>query len=186
VNHRLLQITVNASACLTAAALFVVPPALAHVGHGDEFKQQGTVRQIPSNPETDALLGLTTAKPEPGPDGFTVPAAAVVDANGKPLLFVKTQKTYDPVEVETGANFGDRLVITKGIDPTDEVVVAGALSLYAESKKTQQAAPEASGPSAKAKTNENAGLPVVPLIAGAAVVVLAGGVVISRRGKKDA
>jgi cation efflux system membrane fusion protein len=182
VFHRLLQLTATAS--LTATAVLVASPVLAHVGHGDEFQQQGDVRQVKANADTDALLGVTTAKPESGIDGLTVPSAAVVDANGKPMVFVKTETTYDPVEVETGANVGDRLVITKGLDPTDEVVVAGALSLYAESKKTQQVAPETSG--TKAKVSESGGLPTVALIAGAVVVVAAGGVAISRRGKKDA
>jgi cation efflux system membrane fusion protein len=183
VLNRLYQL--SASASLAAASLLVMPSTLAHVGHGDEFQQQGAVRQIQSNPETDALLGVTTAKPEPGPDGLTVPPAAVVDANGKPLLFVKTDKTYNPVEVETGANLGDRLVITKGLNPTDEVVVAGALSLYAESKKTQKVDP-AMGKEDKAKASENSSLPAMALIAGAVVVVTAGGVVISRRNRNDA
>lgn len=180
--NRLYQL--SASASLAAASLLVMPSTLAHVGHGDEFQQQGAVRQIQSNPETDALLGVTTAKPKPGPDGLTVPPAAVVDANGKPLLFVKTDKTYNPVEVETGANFGDRVVITKGLDPTDEVVVAGALSLYAESKKTQQLDPEQASKT-EATNQGNTGVPAIALIAGAVVIVGVGGVLISRRGKSD-
>lgn len=174
----------SASASLTAAALLATPVALAHVGHGDEFQQQGEVRQVPSNPEADALLGVTTAKPEPGADGLTVPSAAVVDADGTSLLFVKTEKTYDPVVVEIGANFGDRVVITKGLDPTDEVVVAGALSLYAESKKTQQLDPEQASKT-EATNQGNTGVPAIALIAGAVVIVGVGGVLISRRGKSD-
>ena len=133
--------TVAGWACALVLAGSALAPAGAHVGHGDEFQSQGNVRQVKANADSDALLGLTAEKPQQGSDGLSVPATAVVDADGKPVVFVKTATTYDPVFVSTGASQGDRVVITSGIDPTDDVVVAGALSLYAESKKTQQNEP---------------------------------------------
>ncbi len=190
--NRLLRLTVGAS--LSAAALLTnpstVPVALAHVGHGDEFQQQGDARQVQRNAESDGLLGVATAKPEQGPDGLSVPSTALVDAKGKPLLFVQTETTYDPVVVETGTSQGDRVVVTEGIDPTDDVVISGALSLYAESLKTQQSAPAAANGKAEAqgdsKSETSGGLPV-PLLAAAGVVVLAAGAVwLSRRRKTDA
>ena len=190
--NRILQLAAKASFC--AAALFTIPTAapvaLAHVGHGDEFQQQGDARQVQLNAESDTLLGVAAARPEPGPDGLTVPATAVVDANGKPLLFVQTETTYDPVYVETGANQGDSVVVTEGIDPTDDIVISGALSLYAESLKTQQAEPAAADNKAGAqednKTASNAGLPVPALAAGGVVVLAAGAIWLSRRKKTDA
>ncbi len=181
-----------ASGSLTAAAFFaaalMAPVAIAHVGHGDEFQNQGNVRQVKANAESDALLGVQTTKPETGPDGLTVPSTAVVDADGKPLLFVKTATTYDPVLVQTGASLGDRVVITKGLDATDDVVVAGALSLYAESKKTQQAeTPSADNGGNAQDKQESSSISNVPLIAGgvgAAVVLAGGAVLINRRGKQ--
>jgi cation efflux system membrane fusion protein len=100
------------------------------VGHGDEFQQQGDVRQVKANADTDALVGVITEKPQQEPQGLTVPSAAVVDADGQSLVFVKSGSTYDPVFVEAGASSGDRVSITSGIDPTDEVVVQGALSRW--------------------------------------------------------
>ncbi|MEB3354711.1 MAG: LPXTG cell wall anchor domain-containing protein [Cyanobacteriota bacterium] len=165
------------------------PLALAHVGHGDEFQQQGDARQVRRHAESDALLGVATARPEQGPDGLSVPPSALVDANGKPLLFVQTEKTYDPVVVEIGANQGDSVVVTEGIDPTDDVVISGALSLYAESLKTQQAQPAAADNKAGAqennKTSGNAGLPVPALAAGGVVVLAGGAFWLSRRKKTD-
>lgn len=167
------------------------PVALAHVGHGDEFQQQGDARQVRRNAESDGLLGVATARPEQGPDGLTVPATALVDGNGKPLLFVQTGKTYDPVYVETGASQGDRVVVTAGLDPTDDVVISGALSLYAESMKTQQAAPAAASnkpaeaPGSPAAASSTA-LPVPALAAGAAVLLAGSGIWLSRRRKTDA
>jgi cation efflux system membrane fusion protein len=190
--HRVLQLAACAS--LSAASLVAlpttVPGALAHVGHGDEFQQQGEARQVKRNAESDALLGVATVKPEQGPDGLTVPSTALVDANGKPLLFVQTESTYDPVYVQTGADQGDRVVVSEGIDPTDDVVSSGALSLYAESLKTQQAEPAAPGAKpTEAPAATAAGSGTVPVAAAAAgvVVVLAGGAIwLSRRKKTNA
>jgi cation efflux system membrane fusion protein len=158
---------------------------MAHVGHGDEFQQQGDVRQVKANADSDALLGVVTARPQAGPDGLSVPSTAVVDADGKQLVFVKTATAYDPVFVETGANEGDRVVISKGIDPGDEVVVEGALSLYAESKKTQQVEPAGAG---KAASGDPAGgaqpLANPGLIAAGVAVIAAGGFAATRLGRK--
>jgi len=164
---------------------------LAHVGHGDEFQQQGDARQVQRNAESDGLLGVATARPEQGPDGLSVPSTALVDANGKPLLFVQTETTYDPVYVQTGANQGDSVVVTEGIDPTDDIVISGALSLYAESMKTQQPEPTAASdkpaeaPGSPAAARSTA-LPVPALAAGAAVLLAGGGIWLSRRKKTDA
>lgn len=166
------------------------PVALAHVGHGDEFQQQGDARQVQRNAESDALLGVATAIAEQGPDGLTVPTTALVDAKGKTLLFVQTEKTYDPVYVETGASQGDRVVVTKGIEPTDEVVISGALSLYAESLKTQQAEPAATSKTpaapAEGKGSSSSAVPIPVLAAGAAVLLAGGGIWLSRRSKTNA
>ncbi len=190
---RILHLAASTSLC--AAALLAIPTdppvALAHVGHGDEFQQQGDARQVKRNAESDGLLGVATARPEQGPDGLSVPSTALVDANGKPLLFVQTETTYDPVYVQTGANQGDSVVVTEGIDPTDDIVISGALSLYAESMKTHQAAPTAASdkpaaaPGSPAAASSTA-LPVPALAAGAAVLLAAGGIWLSRRKKTDA
>ncbi|TVS03967.1 MAG: efflux RND transporter periplasmic adaptor subunit [Cyanobium sp. PLM2.Bin73] len=196
--HRLIPIAASASlsAATLAAALVAVPAAapvaLAHVGHGDEFQQQGEARQVRRNRESDALMGVATAMPEAGPDGLTVPGTAVVDADGQPLLFVQTETTYDPVYVETGGGQGDRVVVTTGIDPTDDVVISGALSLYAESLKTEQAEPAAGAESAEESGGKQAqpaagrSLPAPALIAGAVVVLAAGAFALSRGGRRDA
>ena len=193
LSNRILQLAASTSLC--AAALLAIPTAapmaMAHVGHGDEFQQQGDARQVKRNAESDGLLGVATARPESSPDGLTVPSTALVDVKGQPLLFVQTETTYDPVFVQTGANQGDSVVVTEGIDPTDDIVISGALSLYAESMKTQQAAPTAASdkpaaaPGSPAAASSTA-LPVPALAAGAAVLLAAGGIWLSRRKKTDA
>jgi cation efflux system membrane fusion protein len=192
---RLLKL--SASLALASAALLgALPPASAHVGHGDEFQQQGDVRQVKANPDTDALLGVMTAKPQQGPAGLTVPTAAVVDAEGKSLVFVNSGSTYDPVFVETGATSGDRVTIASGVDATEDVVVQGALSLYAESKKSQQsetaqpvnpsAAPSAeSTPATTAAASPEPQLNPFGIGAAAVGVLALGGVAVTRLGRRS-
>ena len=174
---------------LTAATLLGgLLPVHAHVGHGDEFQQQGDVRQVKANADTDALLGVIIEKPQQGPQGLTVPSAAVVDADGQSLVFVKSGSTYDPVFVEAGTTSGDRVSITSGLDPTDEVVVQGALSLYAESKKSEQS--ESAAPPTP-PVNSKVAAPSEPQLnpwgVGAAVVgvVVLGGVAVTRLGRRS-
>ena len=189
---RILRLAARAS--LSAAALLAIataaPAALAHAGHGDEFKPQGDARQVRRQAESDGLLGVVTARPAQGSDGLTVPSTALVDANGKLLLFVQMEKTYDPVYVQTGASQGDRIVVTEGIDPTDDVVISGALSLYTESLKIQPAesAAETKKPAATTLVKQEAasGPPVPALAAGGVVVLAAGAIWLRRRKQTDA
>ena len=125
--------------------LIMSPAALAHSGHGDEFVQNGEVDQVKASPDQDQLLGITTAAPQSEPDGqLTLPSVAIVDANGKSLVFVRSGTTYDPVFVVLGAVTGDRTVVLEGVSADEQVVVSGALSLYAESQKKDRVPVEAS------------------------------------------
>jgi cation efflux system membrane fusion protein len=166
--HRALQLA--ASAALAATALLIGSPAHAHVGHGDEFQNQGNVRQVKANAESDALLGVITQKPDQGANGLSVPTAAVVDAEGRPLVFVKSATTYDPVFVETGKSSGDRVLITSGVSADEDIVVQGALLLYAESKKSQQSATAEPPAASIAEPRPQ----VSPIAIGAAVVGVLG------------
>ena len=181
---------------LGALAAGGLQTALAHVGHGDEFQQQGDVRQVPVNGEIDALLGITTASATATGGVVSIPVAAVVKADGKPLVFVKYGTTYDPVFIKTGDSSGDQIEVSEGVTAGEEVVIQGALSLYAESKKSEGAAadeppapaatPEAAAPPATAATAPASGSPS-PLVIGAAtlaVAVVLAGVVATRRGHK--
>lgn len=181
------------SLSLGTLALGSLHPAVAHVGHGDEFQQQGNVRQVKASAEIDSLLGITTAPAAEAGGVVTIPVAAVVDADGKPLAFVKSGATYDPVFLQTGASQGDQIEITDGsISPGDNVVTQGALSLYAESKKSQNAAaPSGDGstpvPAAPTAAAESEASSLNPLLigAGAAALVVGGVVVATRLGKKN-
>ncbi len=187
------------SLSLGALAFGGLSPARAHVGHGDEFQQQGNVGQVKASAEIDSLLGITTAPAKQSGGGVTIPAAALVDADGRSLVFVKSGATYDPVFIQTGASQGDQIDVTDGsLSPGDNVVTQGALSLYAESKKSQSAAaPSGAGstppvptttPAATASaTTKSAAEGPNPLLigAGAAALVVGGVVVATGLGKKN-
>ena len=50
-------------------------------------------------------------------------------------MFVSSGSTYDPVFIRLGPTTADRSVVLEGVSADEQVVVSGALSLYAESQK---------------------------------------------------
>jgi membrane fusion protein, cation efflux system len=131
-----------ASAVLAVSLSISVPSAaLAHVGHGDEFQATGGINRVEVKAETDALLGIvvTPIATAAGSPAVMIPATALVDADGKQLVFVQYKNFYEPVPIQTGATKGDLVEVTQGLSVGEKLVTQGSLSLYAESRKTQTA-----------------------------------------------
>jgi membrane fusion protein, heavy metal efflux system len=65
---------------------------------------------------------------------LTVPAAALVEFDGRPAVFVpgRDGRTFTLKPVETGREVADRQVITAGLKPGDQVVTTGAFVLKSE------------------------------------------------------
>jgi len=129
---------------ILAATLTISCPTIvfAHVGHGDEFQATGGINRVQVNPQTDQMLGIVvTAIDATTADGsgVMIPFTALVDADGKQLVFVQYKNFYEPVEVTTGATQGDLISVTQGLSVGEKLVTQGSLSLYAESRKTQTA-----------------------------------------------
>ncbi|RMH76108.1 MAG: cobalt transporter [Cyanobacteria bacterium J007] len=127
---------------ILAIGLWTIAPTVvfAHVGHGDEFQATGGVNRVPVNPDTDSLLGIEVSAIAPAPDGSAavlIPVTALVDDNGRQLVFVQYEGFYEPVDVITGPTQGDAIEITEGLSIGEQLVTQGSLSLYAESRKTQ-------------------------------------------------
>lgn len=123
-------------------ALNVATVVFAHVGHGDEFQATGGIKRVQVNAETDQMLGIVvTPIDQAAADGVGVmiPVTALVDADGKQLVFVQYDNFYEPVEVTTGATQGELLQVTQNLSVGEKLVTQGSLSLYAESRKTQTA-----------------------------------------------
>ncbi len=120
--------------------LFMPEIAISHVGHGDEFQSKGGIEKVQVNEQSDQILGITVKPIAPAPDGSAavmIPVTALVDSNGKQLVFVRYQNFYEPVDVTTGNTKGELVEITKGLSVSEKLVTEGSLSLYAESRKTQ-------------------------------------------------
>jgi membrane fusion protein, cation efflux system len=148
---------------ILAATLAISTPTVvfAHVGHGDEFQSQGGTQRVKVNAETDPMLGIVVtliAQSTEGGAGVMVPVTALVDADGKQLVFVQYDNFYEPVPITTGATQGDLIEVTQGLSVGEKLVTQGGLSLYAESRKTQTT--EASPPAATTHAQADAqGIP---------------------------
>ena len=133
------------------------PAALAHVGHGDEFQAEGGVDRVEINAETDPLLGIQVNPIEASADGsgaVMIPVSALVEDNGRQLVFVQYENFYEPVPVNTGTTQGEMIEVLEGLSVGEQLVTQGSLSLYAESRKTQIAEPEADAGSETLVTEE--------------------------------
>ncbi len=129
---------------ILAASLIISAPTVvfAHVGHGDEFQATGGINRVKVNGESDQLLGIVVTPIASAPDGGSavmIPVTALVDADGKQLVFVQYKDFYEPVEITTGATEGELIQVTKGLSVGEKLITQGSLSLYAESRKTQTA-----------------------------------------------
>ena len=130
------------SALLTLGVALSAPAALAHVGHGDEFQAEGGVNRVEVKAETDSLLGIEVTPIAAAADGsgaVLIPVTALVEDNGRQLVFVQYENFYEPVDVTVGSTQGDLIAVTEGLSVGEQLVTQGSLTLYAESRKTQTA-----------------------------------------------
>jgi membrane fusion protein, cation efflux system len=130
------------SALVALLVLSAPHAAFSHVGHGDEFQATGGVQRVKVNSETDSMLGIKVDPIAPATDGTSavlIPATALVDGEGKQLVFVQYENFYEPVEVTVGTTKGNSVEITQGLSVGEKLVTQGSLSLYAESRKSQTA-----------------------------------------------
>jgi len=139
------------SAVLAINLAMGTPAVLGHAGHGDEFQAEGGVNRVEVNAQTDSLLGIQVSPIEAAPDGSStviIPVSALVEDNGRQLVFVQYENFYEPVPVTTGATQGESIEIAEGLSVGEQLVTQGSLSLYAESRKTQTAEVESEADSA--------------------------------------
>jgi cation efflux system membrane fusion protein len=112
------------------------------VGHGDEFQAEGGINRVEVNPQNDPLLGIQTRPIEAdaeGRDVVMIPVSALVEDNGKQLVFVRYDSFYEPVPVTIGEMAGEMVEVVEGLSVGEELVTQGSLALYAESRKTATA-----------------------------------------------
>lgn len=134
--------SVLAHSLAIALTVSIPTPIFAHVGHGDEFQAKGGINRVPVKAETDAILGITVTAIAPAPNdspAVLIPVTSIVDNDGKQIVFVQYNDFYEPVPVTTGATQGELVEVTQGLSVGEKLVTQGSLSLYAESRKTQNA-----------------------------------------------
>jgi membrane fusion protein, heavy metal efflux system len=64
---------------------------------------------------------------------FAIPTSAVVDANGKKIIYVQNGNAFQSTEVTFGQAFGDMVEVKTGLFEGDMVVTQRATQLYAQS-----------------------------------------------------
>ncbi|WP_242037995.1 hypothetical protein [Tolypothrix sp. FACHB-123] len=67
------------------------------------------------NPQTDQMSGIVVkaiASSAKSGSAVMIPVTALVDADGKQLVFVQYKNFYEPVEVTTGATKGELIAVT--------------------------------------------------------------------------
>ncbi|HIK50312.1 MAG TPA: efflux RND transporter periplasmic adaptor subunit, partial [Oscillatoriales cyanobacterium M59_W2019_021] len=64
---------------------------------------------------------------------LSIPMSALVEANGQQLVYVENGQNFEPVEVELGEKFGDRVQVKSGLFEGDRIVTQGGMLLYAQS-----------------------------------------------------
>ncbi len=75
------------------------------------------------------------------PPGIAIPVDAVLDSGLRKSVFVDAGDGYfEPRLVETGSRLGDRVQITKGLEPGERIVVSGNFLLESESRMKLTAA----------------------------------------------
>jgi multidrug efflux pump subunit AcrA (membrane-fusion protein) len=64
-----------------------------------------------------------TIEIERTPDAIVIPAAAVFEQSGKPVVYVLKGRDFTAREIEVGRRSGDRIMVTKGIQAGDLVAL---------------------------------------------------------------
>ena len=103
---------------------------------------EGETRVVPVKTALDNLAGvlkpgmfvqLEVLTEQTSQSTLAVPAAAVVEADGKQIVYVQNGNAYQPVEVKLGQISGEMVEIKSGLFDRDMVVSQRANQLYAQS-----------------------------------------------------
>lgn len=106
-----------------------------------------------------------------------IPTTAIVEANGKKLVYVQSGDTFQAVAVSLGRTTGDLAEVKTGLFVGDRVVTQRGMLLYAQSLRGSTAPPQPDRQPQPATTNNQ--LATMPLwgwlVAGGGIISIAGG-----------
>lgn len=123
---------------------------------------EGDTRVVPVKAELDNSEGqlkpgmfaeLEILTNRTSTDVLSIPNSAVVEANGKKLVYLQNGNAFQPIEVTLGQTSGDRVEVKTGLFEGDLVVTQRAPQLYAQSLRGGSA----QGKSQKAKGKSEEG-----------------------------
>ncbi len=147
---------------------------------------EGETRVVPVKAELDNTNGLL----KPGmfaslevltdqtPNAvIAIPSSAVVDANGKKIVYVQNGDAYQSADVMLGQTSGDLVEVKSGLFDGDLVVTQRAIELYAQSLRGGSKHKETNEPAHKdsATTQGKSGVPLLWWLALPATGAIAGG-----------
>ncbi len=115
---------------------------------------------------------------------LAIPATAVVDANGKKVVYVQNGNAFQAADVTFGRTTGDLVEVKTGLFAGDMVVTQRGTQLYAQSLRGGGEKPEADGDKheeAPAKSNGFVIPPWLLPVAGGAILVTGGALLLRKR-----
>jgi membrane fusion protein, heavy metal efflux system len=116
---------------------------------------------------------------------IVIPTTAIVEANGKKIVYVQSGDTFQSVEVNLGQITGDVAEVKTGLFAGDRVVTQRGMLLYAQSLRGGgKAQPGANVVSSKPNAVEST-IPIWGWVAGGGVAVVGMGIWVVRRRKVD-
>lgn len=118
---------------------------------------------------------LTEQTPEPV---VAIPQSAILEINGRSIVFVQNGTSFQPVEVTLGRQSGNWVEVTQGVFEGDWVVTQRANQLYAQSLRSRPSEPETTPtPTASPSIDLGQGFPRWAIFLGSGIVI--GGTFIS-------
>jgi membrane fusion protein, heavy metal efflux system len=146
---------------------------------------KGETRVVPVQAEINNLNGLL--KPgmfaelevitnQTAASILAIPTSAIVDANGKKVVYVQNGKAFQAADVTFGRTSGDVVEVKTGLFPGDMVVTQRGTQLYAQSlrggsEKSEEAGGDKHGEEAPTKGN-NAALPWLFVLGGGSILAV--------------
>lgn len=112
---------------------------------------------------------------------LTVPRSALIETNGRQLVFVENGNSFEPVDVSLGRTAGDRVEVESGLFEGDQVVTQRANQLYAQSLRGGSSEPAVAEPPSPPRGEGVSWWLVVPVGGLLAVSTFAAGAWWSRR-----
>ncbi len=107
---------------------------VASVSPNAEGPSQSAVAHVPlDNPDEQLLPGMfADVLVETGRTirGILVPRASIIYDGGRRLVMIQQDTTFFPAVIQTGPVVGDRVVVLRGVQPGEWVVVRGGYELY--------------------------------------------------------